>query len=87
MFKKIEEGEQIIWISSQVYNIFRNGLLIGSKHLFGCQYSIYIEYSGPEITDAVSQCKGNVIKFLPLGAYPEGSQQVITALSYCGTLG
>jgi hypothetical protein len=44
-------------------------------------------YSGPEITDVVSQCKGNVIKFVPLGAYPEGSQQVITALSYCGTLG
>jgi hypothetical protein len=44
-------------------------------------------YSGPEIKDVVSQCKGNVIKLVPLGAYPEGSQQVITALSYCGTLG
>jgi hypothetical protein len=43
-------------------------------------------YSGPEIRDVVSPCKENVIKFVPLGAYPEGSRQVISALNYCGTL-
>jgi hypothetical protein len=44
-------------------------------------------YSGPEIKDVVAQCKGNVIKSVPLGAYPGGSQQVLSGLNYCGTLG
>lgn len=43
-------------------------------------------YSGPEVKDVVAQCKINVIKFVPMGAYPEGSEQVISALNYCGTL-
>jgi uncharacterized membrane protein len=44
-------------------------------------------YSGPETSDVVFQCKENAIKFVPLGAYPEGSRQVVSALNYCGTLG
>ena len=44
-------------------------------------------YSGPEVRDVVSQCEENVFKFVPVGAYPGGSQQVISALNYCGTLG
>jgi hypothetical protein len=43
-------------------------------------------YSRLEIKDVVAQCKGNVIKFVPMGAYPGGSQQVLSALNYCGTL-
>ena len=46
-------------------------------------------YSGvnSEVKNVVTDCKTSVIKFVPLGAYPEGSEQVISALSYCETLG
>ena len=44
-------------------------------------------YSGAEVKHVVADCKASVIKFVPLGAYPEGSEQVISALNYCGTLG
>lgn len=44
-------------------------------------------YSGAEVKNVVADCKASVIKFVPLGAYPEGSEQVISALNYCGTLG
>jgi hypothetical protein len=43
-------------------------------------------YSGAEVKNVVADCKASVVKFVPLGAYPEGSQQVISALNYCGTL-
>jgi hypothetical protein len=43
-------------------------------------------YSWPETKDVVAQCKGNIIEFVPLGVYPGGSQQIMTALNYCGTL-
>jgi hypothetical protein len=43
-------------------------------------------YSGAEVNNVVADCKASVIKFVPLGAYPEGSEQVISALNYCGTL-
>ena len=43
--------------------------------------------SGAEVKNVVADCKASVIKFVPLGAYPEGSEQVMSALNYCGTLG
>jgi hypothetical protein len=46
-----------------------------------------LSYSAAEVKNAVAECKASVIKFVPLGAYPEGSDQVISALDYCGTLG
>jgi hypothetical protein len=44
-------------------------------------------YTGAEVKNVVADCKASVIKFVPMGAYPEGSKQVIGALNYCGTLG
>ena len=44
-------------------------------------------YSGAEVKNVVADCKASVVKFVPLGAYPEGSEQVISALNYCVTLG
>jgi hypothetical protein len=44
-------------------------------------------YSGAEVKKVVADCKASVVKFVPLGAYPEGSEQVMAALNYCGTLG
>jgi hypothetical protein len=43
-------------------------------------------YTGAEVKNVVADCKASVVKFVPLGAYPEGSEQVISALNYCGTL-
>jgi hypothetical protein len=43
-------------------------------------------YSGAEVKNVVADCKASVVKFVPLGAYPEGSEQVISALNYCETL-
>lgn len=40
-----------------------------------------------EARGVVADCKASVLKYVPIGAYPEGSQQVIAALNYCGTLG
>jgi hypothetical protein len=40
-----------------------------------------------EAKNIVTDCKASVIKFVPLGAYPGGSQQVMSALNYCETLG
>jgi hypothetical protein len=44
-------------------------------------------YTGAEVKNVVADCKASVVKFVPLGAYPEGSEQVISALNYCMTLG
>jgi hypothetical protein len=44
-------------------------------------------YSGVEAKNVVGDCKASVIGFVPIGAYPGGSQQVISALNYCETLG
>ena len=44
-------------------------------------------YSPAEVKNVVADCKASVVKLVPLGAYPEGSDQVIGALNYCGTLG
>jgi hypothetical protein len=44
-------------------------------------------YPAVEAKSVVADCKASVIKFVPLGAYPGGSQHVISALSYCETLG
>jgi Na+-driven multidrug efflux pump len=46
-----------------------------------------LSYSGAEVKSVVADCKASVVKFVPLGAYPEGSDQVMAALNYCGTLG
>jgi hypothetical protein len=48
-------------------------------------YSIStLEYS-PEISpDTI--CKENIIKYAPLGAYPEGQEQVKAAFAYCNSL-
>jgi hypothetical protein len=43
-------------------------------------------YSGAEVKNVVADCKASVVKFVPLGVYPEGSEQVISALNYCETL-
>ena len=43
-------------------------------------------YTGAEVKNVVADCKASVVKFVPLGAYPEGSEQVISALNYCETL-
>lgn len=40
-----------------------------------------------EAKSVVADCKASVLKYVPIGAYPGGSQQVIAALNYCGTLG
>lgn len=40
-----------------------------------------------EARGVVDDCKASVLKYVPIGAYPEGLQQVIAALNYCGTLG
>lgn len=39
-----------------------------------------------ETRGVVADCKASVLKYVPIGAYPEGSHQVITALNYCETL-
>jgi hypothetical protein len=44
-------------------------------------------YPGAEAKSVVTDCKASVIKFVPLGAYPGGSQQVISAMNFCETLG
>jgi hypothetical protein len=44
-------------------------------------------YPEAESRNVVAECKATVIEFVPVGAYPGGSQQVIAALNYCGTLG
>jgi Na+-driven multidrug efflux pump len=46
-----------------------------------------LSYSAAEVKNVVADCKASVVKFVPLGAYPEGSDQVVAALNYCGTLG
>jgi hypothetical protein len=43
-------------------------------------------YSTTETNDGVGMCKNNVIKYVPLGAYPEGQAQVKAALNYCDSL-
>jgi hypothetical protein len=43
--------------------------------------------AGAEVKSVVEDCKASVIKFVPMGAYSGGSQQVISALNYCKTLG
>ena len=43
--------------------------------------------SEAEVSDVVADCKTSVLKYVPMGAYPGGSQQVMAALDYCGTLG
>jgi hypothetical protein len=63
----------------------------------GCMLGLFIfllanpvytsSYSGAEVKNVVADCKASVIKFVPLGAYPEGAEQVISALNYCGALG
>ncbi|HEU4446191.1 MAG TPA: hypothetical protein VFR94_16080 [Nitrososphaeraceae archaeon] len=62
----------------------------------GCTLGLFIfllanpiytsSYSGAEVKNVVADCKASVIKFVPLGAYPGGSEQVISALDYCATL-
>jgi hypothetical protein len=43
-------------------------------------------YSTTETNDGVGICKNNVIKYVPLGAYPEGQEQVKAALNYYDSL-
>jgi hypothetical protein len=42
----------------------------------------------PEINvlDPVSACKAGIVKYAPLGAYPEGFYQVKAAFAYCDSL-
>lgn len=48
---------------------------------------VYIQTNSGEVKNVVADCKETVIKFVPLGAYPGGSQHVKAALNYCETLG
>ncbi len=49
--------------------------------------AVYIQTdSGGVVKNVVADCKETVIKFVPLGAYPGGSQHVKAALNYCETL-
>jgi hypothetical protein len=62
------------------------GCLLGLS-VFLMVSAINTSYPEAEGRNVVADCKASVIEFVPLGAYPGGSQQVITALNYCGTLG
>jgi hypothetical protein len=39
-----------------------------------------------KVSDSVTPCKAGVIKYVPLGAYPGGYDQVKAALAYCDSL-
>ena len=39
-----------------------------------------------EVSDPVTPCKAGVIKYVPLGGYPGGYDQVKAALAYCDSL-
>jgi hypothetical protein len=47
---------------------------------------LFSSYSTTETNDGAGMCKNNVIKYVPLGAYPEGQEQVKAALNYCNSL-
>ena len=49
--------------------------------------AVYTSTDSGEVKNVVADCKENVIIFVPLGAYPGGSQHVKAALNYCETLG
>jgi hypothetical protein len=78
-------------------NLMNNGVRYTISLGIGCLLGLSVflmvstidtsSYSGAEVKNVVADCKASVIKFVPLGAYPEGSRQVIAALNYCGTLG
>jgi hypothetical protein len=63
------------------------GLILGLSIFLLANPMYTSNYSGAEVKNVVADCKASVVKFVPLGAYPEGSEQVISALNYCGTLG
>jgi hypothetical protein len=71
----------------QIYNIFSDRMLLGIGHISLANPIYTLSYSGAEVKNVVADCKASVVKFVPLGAYPEGSDQVVAALNYCGTLG
>jgi hypothetical protein len=52
--------------------------------MFNAVYTL-IDSAG-DTQKVIDDCKASVIKFVPLGAYPGGSQQVTAALGYCETL-
>ena len=39
-----------------------------------------------KVSDPVAPCKANVMKYVPIGAYPGGYNQVKAALAYCDSL-
>jgi hypothetical protein len=49
--------------------------------------AVYTSADPAEVKSVVDDCKSSVIKFVPLGAYPGSSKQVMSALNYCETLG
>jgi hypothetical protein len=63
------------------------GFILGLSIFFLANPTYTSSYSGGEVKNVIADCKASVVKFVPLGAYPEGSEQVISALNYCGTLG
>jgi hypothetical protein len=66
---------------------FGIGCLLGLS-IFLMVTTLYTwSYTEAEVRDIVADCKAFVLKYVPIGAYPGGSQQVIAALNYCGTLG
>lgn len=42
--------------------------------------------SAVKVSDPVTPCKAGVIKYVPLGGYPGGYDQVKAALDYCDSL-
>jgi hypothetical protein len=63
------------------------GCILGLSVFFTVSTGYISTDSGGEVKNVVADCKETVIKFVPLGAYPGGSQHVKAALNYCGTLG
>jgi hypothetical protein len=62
------------------------GLSISLLSIADYTAPLFSLYSTTETNDGVGMCKNNVIKYAPLGAYPEGHEQAKAALHYCDSL-
>lgn len=82
---KYEKTSESTKTSIPVISIFIGCVLGLSLYLLAITaYSTSTEYS-PE-TSPVTTCNENIIKYAPLGAYPEGQEQVKAAFAYCDSL-
>ncbi len=61
--------------------------LLSLSLMTGMAFTITPKLSHPiDTPDPVGLCKANVVKYTPLGAYPEGYYQVMAAMEYCDSL-